>query len=260
MTALINHRHTIWKLLPRWARGFNLFSVLYACATILDALGDALLAAAKFRFPGLYSSESLKRTGVERRLFQGPNETDLAFGVHLGIWWDVAKREAHTKTMLQEIQHYCAPSPFKVQLVTNSGALFTLDIDGTYTSEWIDPMWDWDGDSSKVSRFWVLIYPTELPIEEFNTTIDPGDGSVILQPMRDVGASTPYLNKSRSPVPDHIAIRRILEMHRAPHTHCDLIIVVLDSVAFWSWPRDGTWDQWANRSNDALYWEGTPTS
>lgn len=253
--ALITHRDEIYRLIPKWARGFNLFSVLYAIAMVADALGTALFAAVKIRFPGYYSNESLPRIGSERRLSQGPNETPESFAERLSAWWDTAKLTGNFLTMAQQIQAYCLPATYRVELVSNNGNRHILDTDGSWTVT--ESAWDWDGDATQWSRFWVLLANTALGVTGTDHVVmDPVAN--VLQAGRDVGSDTPYLNAATSPIPDHREIRRIMELQRDPHTQCEGILLLIDPNAFWADMPDGTWDRWANRNTNALYWAGTP--
>lgn len=258
--SLSTFRNLGYRLIPNWAHGGNLFRVLYAIWIIVDALGDMLLAAVKIRFPGYYSNESLPRLSSERMIYQGPNESPSSFAARLATWWDVAKHSAMFLTMAQQIQAYCLPGLYRVEIVQNNGLRYTLGADGSWTID--QTTWNWDGDTMKWSRFWVLLSNTSLGVTGYDATIENASltiGAFNAQPDgRDVGSDTPFLNYDTSPVPDHREIRRIMEVHRAPHACCDLILLLLGHDNFWASPPAGNWDRWKNRSSLALYWEGTP--
>jgi len=252
--ALLTHRHRAYQLCPPWARRFNLFSVLYAAALVLDMLADALMAAVKLRLGALYTDEGLVRTSSERRIYRGPNESTDSFVARLATWWDVGKRVGSLLVLARELQHYTLPAAYEVAIVLNDGTRYTLNADGTWVTDVV--WWDWDGQTLP-SRFWVLLTNTALGVTGYTRKVGQ-TGAVVGQPGHMVGSDTPYLNYATSPVPDPRELQARLEVYRPPHMHCDAILLVLDRTAFWtSGPTGGDWDQWANRNPAALYWTGT---
>jgi hypothetical protein len=253
MSELATFRHTAWRLLPWWARGANLYRLIYACALIFDAIGTAFLASLRLRFPGLYSEESLARLGTERKLWRGPNESADSFTERLRAWWGTARRVGSAFEILRQLQAYTLPATYELHLITNVGFRITLHADGTFATDQI--AWSWDGDTSKWSRFWIVLENSALPAITLDRVVLNASAAV-LQPTRSVGAETQYLNPVTSPTPDPWALRRILEDNRPPHTHCEQMILVVDS-RFWSELPAGNWGDWGNRSLFALYWEAT---
>lgn len=251
--ALLTHRHTAYRLLPPWARRFNLFSVIYAGALVLDALADALMAAVKIRLGAVYSDEGLPRTGSERKIYRGPNEGVDSYVARLSQWWDVGKRTGDFLTIARELQNYALPTTYEVAIVTNDGHRYTLSTTGTWTIESVP--WNWDGQDLP-SRFWVLLTNTALAVTGTDHVVLDA-GASVLQAGRSVGSDTPYLNVVTSPTPDPKELQRRLEVYRPPHMHCEHIMLLLDPVAFWASPPAGNWQLWANRNDAALYWTGT---
>lgn len=258
-----------YQLVPRWARGPRLTKLLYAIWTVADEIATMCLMAIKIRFPGVFSYESVPRIASERHLFQGPNELVAHFCERLKTWWDVGKHSGNFYTMAQQIQAYCLPAKFVVEIVQNNGVRYTLGTDGSFSMD--QTTWNWDGDSKQWSRFWVLLSNSALGVTGTSQPVDsslihPGAIITVKQPGRDVGEDTPYLNYSTSPIPDHKSIRRIMEFHRCPHAFCSGIILLLYHDAFWLHPPTpnadaelGTWNQWKNRDSvNARYWAGTP--
>jgi hypothetical protein len=254
--TLIPHRHTAYNLLPDWARGLNLFRLIYVMQLILDEMGTAMLAAAKLRFPGYYSHEGDARIGAERKFWQGPNESADSFVERMRPWWENGQYFGHFHTMCKHVQAYCLPATFNVSIVQNNGVRHSLSHTGTWDTDTVD--WDWDGDANKWSRFWVLLSNTALGVSGTDATVLASRS--VRQAERDVGSVTPFLNETTSPIPDHREIRRIMEEYRTPHTQCAGIVLLLDEESFWLAPPDGTWTYWANRNPAALYWAGTPLS
>jgi hypothetical protein len=169
------------------------------------------------------------------------------------------------------MQAYCLPATYKIEIVSNNGTRYTLGADGSWTIDTVS--WDWDGDASQWSRFWILIANQDpellpLPLGEQLVSVSGTDQPVLnaaatvgqwtgAPGSRDVGADTPFLNYDTSQVPDHRELRRIMEVRRDPHTFCMGILLLKDYAGFWDNPPDGTWNYWANRNRNALYWSGT---
>ena len=279
---LTRHRNEVYRLLPRWAHGINLFRLVYSIVIIVDCLGDALLAAIKIRFQGLYSNESLPRLSSERKVWQGPNESPESFALRLQQWWDIGKHWASFITMAEQLQAYFLPDSVRIEIVQNNGLRFTLSARGplglvldnplddglgsgsepTWTQD--STSWNWDGDTSKWSRYWVLIDNRDANLITGGTARKVGQSGAKVGQVQTqapgahcIGHDMPFLNYSTSPRSDSRELRRIMEEHRAPHAHCAGIIVLLDHDAFWASPPDGTWTYWKNRNPNARYWAGT---
>ena len=149
--GMLTHRHSMFELAPRWLRNTNAYSVLYSIALMADAIGDALFAANKIRFPNFYSAESLPMIGNERRMVRGPNESAESFAARLCQWWDVAKQSGDFITIARQLAAYFLPAQAVIQIVNNRGFRYTLGTDGSWTIDHIQ--WDWDGNMFKWSRF-----------------------------------------------------------------------------------------------------------
>lgn len=242
---VITSRHTMFSLVPKWLRGFNAYTVLYSIQLVTDELWDILMAAVKIRFQGYYSNESIPRIASERKMFQGRTETPDQFAARLSTWWDVAKRTGNFYIMAKELAAYFVPTSVRIRIVTNNGTLYTLGTDGSWAITAI--AWNWDGDATQWSRFWVLLDNgvlglTGLSLEVLQT------GNIIRQSTRFIGSDA---------TADFEVLHAIVEQHRDPHTHCVHIMPILDDTNFWANRPAGNWDRWANRNNYALYWEGT---
>jgi hypothetical protein len=255
--SLRTHRHSAFDLLPPWARQSNLYRYIYAAVILLDALYDMLLGALRIRFPGEYSEESDAQLSAERRLWRSPNESAASFAARLRNWWDVAKHCGTFYSLALRVQEYLLPATWAVTIATqNGGRLYTLAANGTYFTS--SSSWDWDGDSTAWSRFWVILENEHLGVSGTALYLSDFAGRKLGRGAYDIGHNRPWLNRDTSLPPDHAAIRRLIEAYRTPSSLCEGIILVLDHDAFWTAMPDGDWQYWANRNTHARYWAGTP--
>ena len=151
-------RDQIRKRSPPWLQIGTAEKYLYTLGLHLDALGDALVAGVKSRFPGLYSFETLPYLARERRLVRGPNEADEGFAARLCRWLPDHQVRGGAYALLGQLHTYYAPSNFPIDLVYANGRRFHLATDGTITRSY-DP-WSPDGDVAKWARWW-LFYNTD---------------------------------------------------------------------------------------------------
>jgi hypothetical protein len=248
---LQTYRHTLYYLLPKWARNFYLFSALYAIAIICDCVYTMALAAVKIRWPGAYSYESCSRLGWERGLIQAPREPDDVYATRLCGWWDVQKRAGHFRTLAELVQRYCYPATPYVAIVQNDGVRYVLQSDGTWVEDTV--AWSWDIYPERFSRFWVVIENTVEGLNVVAPTRTVGDsGAAVGMSGRQVGHDLARLGDRA----DAAAIRDIVETWRPPHTFCDCILVVMSSQLWTNLPG-GNWDYWDSRNACARYWKGT---
>ena len=242
---VITSRHTIFNLVPKWLRGFNAYTVLYSIQLVTDALWDMLMAAVKIRFQGYYSNESIPRIASERKMFQGKIESPESFAARLSTWWDLAKRTGCFYIMAKELAAYFLPQSARIRIVTNNGTLYTYGTDGSWTVSTL--AWDWDGDATQWSRFWVFLDNGVLDLTGYGRQVLQS-GNNVLQPTRFVGSDA---------TADAQIIHDIMEQYRAPHTECVHVMPILDETNFMANLPAGDWGQWANRNHYALYWSGT---
>jgi hypothetical protein len=190
-TALITFRDTIRKLVPSWLRGRIGGGILYAIAVQMDALADAVVAAVKVRFPGLYSFESLPILGRDRRIRRGRLEPDAIYAVRLRRWLDDHRRRGGPYALLAQVHAFYAQNPFEVELRYFSGRRFEMDADGNVTRG--DLVWSPPGNPAAWARWW-LYYQWPDPVDDDGLWSDPGtwddggvwDSNLSAQDVRDI--------------------------------------------------------------------------
>lgn len=123
-------RDLIRRLSPSWLQGLNGYPLLYSFALVMDAFLDAAFAAAKHRFPGYYSAESLPLIGAERQMRRGLFETDSSYAIRLRRWWSVARGRGNPYELLEQLRAFHLPEIPEIQVVYRSGRRFALNTAG----------------------------------------------------------------------------------------------------------------------------------
>jgi len=260
MTApLTTHRDAIREIVPGFLRGFWGYRLMYAIAAQLDAIGDALTAGVKLRFPNLYSAESLPIIGRERGITRGFDEPDDVYSVRLENWWGDHRTKGNPYSLLRQLRGYFTPHAVKMRVVNNAGAWYTQNADGSLEYAH-NSNWDWDGaPATEWSRYWVILYP---PADLWVPDGTWGDG--------DVWGADGTTWGSTASIEQVETIRFIVKEWRGPHSVCVNIIVVFDPTAFDPTDTqpplpDGTWAHWSKlvagtqvpaRDDRAIYWDG----
>lgn len=150
------------KLSPPWLRGTIGEKVMYALAAQADALGDAVSAAVKSRFPNVYSGESLQYIGRDRKISRGRVETDVVYASRLTRWLDDHSTRGGPYALLAQVYAYYAPAAFAVDLVYFSGRRFQMDAAGAVSTR-DDYSWTPDSDATRWARWWLFYrWPTSL--------------------------------------------------------------------------------------------------
>lgn len=258
MTTLFTFRDALTKVVPPWLQGYWGTRYLYAIGVQLDAMGDALRAGVKLRFPNVYSDESLAMLGRERGIRRGPSESAEAYAARLDRWLDDGRTAGNPWTLLRQLQAYMTPHAVRLRYVNNAGFWRTLNADGSreYTRS---SAWDWDGTPAAWSRFWIVIYPPPALWDRDGVWT----GSEVWGDDGTTWGSTA--------TPDEVAsVRTIIADWMAPHALCKNIIIAFDDDAFDPTDTapplpDGTWANYSKnvggvqvpaRDARAIYWEG----
>lgn len=258
MSDLFTFRDALTKVVPPWLQGFWGTRYLYALGVQIDAMGDALRAGVKLRFPNVYSDESLALLGRERGIKRGLFESAEAYALRLDRWLDDGRTKGNPWNLMHNVQAYLAPHGVRLRYVNNLGFWRTLNADGTreYTRS---SAWNWDGNATPWSRFWLVIYPPAALWERdgvwTNDEFWGDDGTT--------WGSTASPEQVES-------VRAIVADCMGPHSQCENIIVAFDDAAFDpadpSSMADGLWGlaskyeagvQIPSRDDRAIYWDGS---
>jgi len=175
MTALEpaeTFRDRLRKRVAPWLQRGNNEKLLYTLGVHLDAFGDALIAAVKLRFPGLYSSESIPYIGRERRIPRGLSEGDAAYVERLRRWRIDHRRRGGPYAMLAQLWTHYAPNNFPIDLVYYSGRRFLMDVAGNVERTTV--AWWPDSNAAKWARWW-LFYQTDQWVSDEPTAAERED-------------------------------------------------------------------------------------
>lgn len=261
-------RDTILRLSPPWLVDEVGSRFLYSMGVQLDALGDRLVEGMKGSHPdfaALFLQEALPLIGRDRRISRGLDEGPVPYAARLLRFledWPIA---GNAYAIMAQLRGYLSGHAVKMRVVNQAGAWRTLNSDGSVEYHRANPTnWNWDGNASAWSRFWVVIYPPSslwLP--------GPTWGS----PSLWGGAwGTSGYTWGSTATPDQVAsVRNIISEWKSAASVCERIIVAFDPDSFdpTSSPGtpmpDGTWGSHSvaspsrarSRLASARYWAGT---
>lgn len=233
---------------------------LYAMALVKDAAAERVRVGVLSRFPiaGQTAEDALLEIGRSRGIAKGPTEPESAYCGRLRRWLDDWRIAGSPWSVLEQVRAYCSPHAVRVRIFTNRGDCYTIERDGT-RSRVRATAWDWDGDTSRWARWWLVIYPDAgqpwARAGDYGTAYDWG--------------SAPFTYGSTATNADVLAIRRIIAQRKPRGSRCDFIIVCHDDAHFDPTDAltlpDGTWGAVSKlsggslvpaRFSDAAYWPG----
>lgn len=251
---------------PTWltSEGDSLL-VGYSLDLMRDAFVERLRLGLMARFPQQDKagtpapSDAIAAMGRDRRVVRGLNESDASYITRLLAWLDDRKTSGNAFTLMQRLSEYLgAGCVFRT--VDNSGNWYTRAVDGTRTLLINQANWDWDHNSAKWSRFWVVIYPPSSLWVPENTwgTGTWGDGGTW---------------GTTATVDEVTTVRSLIADWKPAGTRCVNIIVAFDPASFdptsavdSTGMPDGLWGHWSKnvagvqvpaRLSTARYFDGT---
>lgn len=234
---------------------------LYAMALVKDAMAERIRLGVLARFPiaGSTPPDALAEIGADRRVFRGPDEPEAAFCARARRWLDDWRIAGSPWSVLEQVRAYCSPHEVRARIFTNRGDCYTIDRDGT-RSRVRDTAWDWDGDTTRWARWWLVIYPT--------TAGDPWARQIAYDEGPNWGEVPGSWGSTATPE-DVLAIQRIIRDRKPRGGRCDRVIVCFDDDHFDPTDAltlpDGTWGSTHKlsggsyvhaRFDDAAYWPG----
>lgn len=250
-------------LAPRWLTEGEGGLVGYSLDLIKDAFVERLRLGFLAGFPQngpngeTAPEDALALIGRDRRVVRGIDESAESYAYRLTQWLVDRRRTGNPFALMKKLAEYTGPG-VAFRTVDVRGNWYSRDEDGVETSSLATGNWDWDGDTARWSRFWVIVYPGALWSAE--STWGAGTWGAV---------STGTWGSTMTP--EHAASMHALVADWKPAgTRCAAIILALDPASFdpTAPEPDGLWGRWskvvastqvASRLATGRYVDGVPT-
>jgi hypothetical protein len=255
-------RESAWNLSPGRLRTSTAARLVYALYGLpLDIVAGMADQAAKSGFPTLAPEDALPFIGRDRGIVRGPQEPSESYRARQLLWIQAWEDAGVGRAMLDQIAGYLTPMAVRLRIWTQVGIVYTRELDGELTIDRVaGDLWNWDGQSSLWSRFWVVIYSLDGSPWTRMPRYGASSGTWGSRPGLTWGSSA-TVSEARS-------IRGIIDEFKPALSKCQNVIISFDADAFA--PTDaapplpaGTWGEYwdtsslsANRDRRALYWKG----
>ena len=233
-------RDTIESVSVSFLRRFWGSRLMYALSVPFDALIEWCSSGMKARFPSFASQDGLVVIGADRGILRGVEELSARYVSRLLLWLDDRRIKGTSLALMRQLRGYCGDQ-VAIRIVNNVGAWHSLSATGeySYTGPVYPKNWDWDGDTAKWWRFWVIIYPNGLWTTSpmFGEVAKFGNGQAFGLTMTPGQAAD---------------IAAIIREWSPPHAKCSHVIIAFDPISFDPSDNsvtDGTWGKWYRYDN-----------
>jgi hypothetical protein len=258
---------TIWaKLVPDWLVEGDGGLIGYTLMLLNDASLERLRLGHLARFPQQGPDgtpgpdDALAALGRDRGVVRGIDETSSSYAYRLTQWLINARKRGTAFQLLKDVASYVDFDGSKgcsYRIVDTRGNWFSRAADGTETYSLKEENWNWDGETSRWARFWLIIYPGTRWAVQPETW-----GSTTWGAAGKTWGTTA--------LPEHgVTLRNLASDGKPGGTRCESIVIAFDENSFDpSAPEpDGTWKRWSEnvdgvnvpttRLNTARYFGGT---
>lgn len=158
--------------------GAFLESVVFALDVGLETLNQAFSLTRPYQADVSFLSTLAYDRGI--LLYQG--EPVASRRTRLAMWHQLHRQRGTQQGELRNLQPFFLPGRLPLMRAVHqagdglSATWHTLDSDGTYSWYRAEPSnWDWDGQTTLWSRFWVIVYVDDLSVAPVVATWDGGD-------------------------------------------------------------------------------------
>ncbi len=164
----MNFRQLRKLITPRWLSEGDGELVGYALDLLKDAFAERARLGHLARFPEngpngeTAPADALTALGRDRRMVRGINESASVYAARLKDWLTDRRRAGNPFVLMKQLAAYTGDTGCSFRTVDVRGNWYSRAADGTETSSVNTGNWDWDGDTDRWSRFWVIIYPGTL--------------------------------------------------------------------------------------------------
>lgn len=267
--AGITLRDAIRWFVPPWmtdrvSQGLTTgYKYLYSHALFGDLLIQFAIEGVTAKFPDFAPEDALSTMGRDRKIRRGMGESSLSYRARLIRWRDDWKTAGSAYAIMRQLRAYLQ-TPGTIRIVSANGTWWTLHPDNSVSKLVTLPAknWDWDGNSAKWARFWVVLYAADYGWTRDGTW---GDGEL----WGDSATSTIGANV---PIEVVQTVRAIISEWKSGFSVCKNVLVSFDPaypdpVASPGAPNpDGTWGAEyklvagvavPNKDARLLYWAGT---
>lgn len=195
---------TIQRLVGRVGPWFlhsrNIGRFLQAFAIVYDNAITALQQGLALAHPKRCDPSAFPVLSLDRTIRLYPSEPEASKRTRLANWLQIHRRRATHLGELLHSQPYFLPDQPVMRIVHQDGAglsatWWTIAADGSLSEHKAVPSnWDYDGQTEKYSRFWVIVYapPSIISLARYDTGRFWDDGfpydGVLLQVAQDIVA------------------------------------------------------------------------
>lgn len=239
---MTSFRDGVMKIVPPWLLGPNGQRVLYSLTLPLDVAAEWLFQGIKARFPLSQTPGAEGPLARDRGIVKGFEETSAGFAQRLTRWLDDWASGGSAAALMRQVQAYMTPHAVPMRVVDNSGNWYSLDATGAL-SYVRSANWNWDNQTTRWDRFWLIIYP---PADLW--TEGPSWNTSGLWGGTWGGGVASWGSTANAKQID--TIRRIVSAWKPEHSVCINIILAFDPTSFDpSSPAgppmpDGQWGSW----------------
>ncbi len=243
----IGFEESILAISPVWLKGENGEKFQRMQGREFDSLVDWGQQATRSSMPGVSATAtSLGLIANDMQIERGPDETDAHFIERLRSAVDTHRTQGNPGTLLRQLAAYFSPSTAcPIRLVNNAAVWHEYDY-GTdvVTKTNVGTNWNWDGDTSKWWRGWVIVDMSAAGYTGWDIGdpgVEVGDGHVIGFVPADVAS----------------ALRRIVRAWKPANVSAMIIVTnsstILRRTDTSPANPDGDWNVPANRAANASY-------
>lgn len=267
---LRNLRHAVASYSPRWLSNRpgglnNGAAILYTLGAVLDVMLEVNTQGVFAGRPSTAPSSALPAIGYTRNMIRGIGESDASYAARLPQWLDLARTAGRPVGLLLGTLFWALPSSVACRVVDNQGNWFWYNTGANPfppgASTPVVPNfllnqgnWNWDGDTTKWWRIWLIIYvgPLGWTVPGWHW----GDGGHWGDAGRlwGVGGAT---------AGQISALRSVCKQMKAAHSWLVNIILTTNTARFdpthaagGGVNPDGTWGNPANRFSDCAFLDG----
>lgn len=241
---------------PSWLNEGESGLVGYALDLLKDSFAERLYLGFLAGYPQngpngeTAPPDALVRMGQDRLLFRGIFETDAEHAARLADHLTPHATRGNPYTLMRQLHAYVGTTHgVSFRTVDVHGNWYSRSSTGVESAVLKQENWNWDGDTgtagdtSRWSRFWVIIYPGTLWTIATDTWAGGG-----------TWGDPDHVWGFADMTPEHAqTLRAIVDLWKPEGTRCVNIIVAFDPASFdpASPEPDGLWGKWSKKVGGA---------